>query len=134
MPAGKPRSTKPLGAECYALVPTTDPNVPLIIESIAGRVWVDPSQTVGQERLGVIAHEIIHVLGRNHVDAGRFPKTLMVAGGSEESGHTPPARCAVYAHLEPGVTPAKLAEALGPWADTSLHVRRRTSRAATSRS
>ena len=39
---------------------------------------------MGHERLGVIAHEIIHVLGRNHVDAGQFPKTLMVAGGSEE--------------------------------------------------
>ena len=113
----------------YTLVPTTDPDVPLSIESIAGRVWVDPSLTAGQERLGVIAHEIIHVLGRNHVDAGRFPKTLMVAGGSEEvpADILHPldreALLAVYAHLEPGVAPAKLAEALGPWADTSLHVR-----------
>lgn len=113
----------------YALLPTTDPDVPVKIESIAGRVWVDPSQTAGQERLGVIAHEIIHVLGRNHVDAGRFPKTLMVAGGSEvvPADILHPldreALLAVYGYLEPGGTPAKLAEALGPWADTSLHVR-----------
>ena len=47
----------------YAIVPTGDPEVPWSIEIVAGRVWVDPTQTEGVERLGVIAHELIHLLG-----------------------------------------------------------------------
>ena len=113
----------------YALAPTGDPDIPWRIEIVAGRVWVDPSQTEGVERLGVIAHELIHLLGRNHVDPGRFPRTLMVAGGSEElSPHIlhpldREALHAVYGRLAPGTTPDRLAEALGPWSDASLHVR-----------
>ncbi len=113
----------------YALVPTEDSEVPWRIEIVAGRVWVDPSQTEGMERLGVIAHELIHLLGRNHVDPERFPQTLMAAGGSEElSQHIlhPLDRetlHAVYGRLAPGTTPDRLAEELGPWSDTSMHVR-----------
>ena len=54
----------------YAIMPTGDPEVPWRIEIVAGRIWVDPSQTTGQERLGVIAHELIHLLGRGHVNPG----------------------------------------------------------------
>ena len=113
----------------YAIMPTGDPEVPWRIEIVAGRVWVDPSQTEGMERLGVIAHELIHLLGRNHVDPGRFPETLMVAGGSEElSVHIlhPLDRetlHAVYGRLQAGTAPARLVEELGPWSDTSMHVR-----------
>ena len=113
----------------YTITPTGDPEAPFRIEIAAGRVWVDPSQTAGQERLGVIAHEIIHLLGRNHVDRARFPGTLMLPGGSDTL--TPhilhpldrEALLAVYGHLQPGIAPAGIAEALGPWSDTSLHVR-----------
>ena len=113
----------------YAIIPTGDPEVPWRIEIVAGRVWVDPSQTGGMERLGVIAHELIHLLGRSHVDPGRFPETLMVAGGSEElSEHIlhpldREALHAVYGRLQAGTTPGRLAEELGPWSDTSMHVR-----------
>ena len=113
----------------YAIVPTGDPEVPWSIEIVAGRVWVDPSQTEGMERLGVIAHELIHLLGRNHVDPERFPETLMVAGGSEElSQHIlhpldREALHAVYGRLAPGTTPDRIAEELGPWSDTSMHLR-----------
>ena len=113
----------------YVLVPTGDPEVPWRIEIVAGRVWVDPSQTEGAERLGVIAHELIHLLGRSHVDPGRFPRTLMVAGGSEElSPHIlhpldREALHAVYGRLAQGTTAEQLVEALGPWSDASLHVR-----------
>ena len=113
----------------YAIMPTGDPEVPWSIEIVAGRVWVDPSQTEGLERLGVIAHELIHLLGRNHVDPGRFPETLMVAGGSEElSEHIlhPLDRetlHAVYGRIATGTTPGRIAEELGPWSDSSLHVR-----------
>ena len=57
----------------YEITLTGDPEIPLGIEIVAGRVWVDPTLTEGQERLGVIAHELIHLLGRNHVDPARFP-------------------------------------------------------------
>ena len=113
----------------YAIVPTGDVEVPWTIEIVAGRVWVDPSQTEGVERLGVIAHELIHLLGRHHVDPERFPETLMVAGGSEElSRHIlhpldREALHAVYGRLAPGTTPDRIAEELGPWSDTSMHIR-----------
>ena len=113
----------------YAILPTGDPAVPWSIEIVAGRVWVDPSQTGGQERLGVIAHELIHLLGRNHVDPGRFPRTLMVAGGSEElSEHIlhpldREALLAVYGRLGPATSPDRIADELGAWSDISMHVR-----------
>ena len=113
----------------YAIVPTGDPEVPWRIEIVAGGIWVDPSQTGGLERLGVIAHELIHLLGRNHVDSGRFPETLMVDGGSEGlSEHIlhpldREALHAVYGRLAPGTAPDRIAEELGPWSDTSLHMR-----------
>ena len=113
----------------YGIAPTGDPAVPWSIEIVAGRVWVDPSQTGGQERLGVIAHELIHLLGRNHVDPGRFPRTLMVAGGSEElSEHIlhpldREALLAVYGRLGSATSPDRIAEDLGPWSDISMHVR-----------
>lgn len=113
----------------YAIVPTGDPEVPWRIEIVAGRVWVDPSQTEGAQRLGVIAHELIHLLGRNHVDPERFPQTLMVAGGSEELSQyilhplDREALHAVYGRLATGTTPDRIAEELGSWSDTSMHVR-----------
>ena len=112
----------------YAILPTGNPLMPWRIEIVAGRVWVDPSQTEGLERLGVIAHELIHLLGRNHVDPDRFPETLMVAGGSKQlSEHIlhsldREALHAVYGRLAAGTTPDRIADELGPWSDTSMHV------------
>ena len=113
----------------YAIVATGDQEVPLSIEIVAGRIWVDPSQTEGLERLGVIAHELIHLLGRGHVDAERFPRTLMVDGGSEElSEHIMhpldrEALLAVYGRLGSATPPDDIAKELGPWSDVSTHVR-----------
>ena len=113
----------------YSIEQTGNPAAPLKIEIAAGRVFVDHTRTEGLERLGVIAHEIIHLLGRNHVDANRFPRTIMVDGGSEElSEHIlypldREALLAVYGRLEPGTAPGDFATELGDWADTSLHVR-----------
>ena len=113
----------------YEITLTGDPEIPWGIEIVAGRVWVDPTLTEGRERLGVIAHELIHLLGRNHVDPARFPETIMVAGGSEQL--TPhilhpldrEGLLAGYWRLGPVLSPGHLAEELGPWSDTSLHVR-----------
>ena len=113
----------------YNFVPTGDPAVPWRIEIVGGSVWVDASQTTGQERLGVIAHELIHLLGRAHVDRVRFAETLMVAGGSDDlSVHIlhpldREALYAVYGRLQSGTLPDRIAEELGPWSDTSTHVR-----------
>jgi len=118
-----------LAVPSYRLVQTGDPEAPFRIEIVAGRVFVDHTQTAGLERLGVIAHEIIHLLGRSHVDANRFPRTIMVDSGSEELSahilhpHDREALLAVYGHLEPGTVPGLYAHALGDWSDTSLHVR-----------
>ena len=131
-----PSGVRPPGGEdiglaepVYSIVPTEDPDAPFRIDITAGSVWVDPSQTEGQERLGVLAHELIHLLGRNHVDPARFPATLMVAGGSEElSEHIlhpldREALLAVYGRLEPGISPNLIHDELGAWSDTSVHVR-----------
>ena len=113
----------------YRIEPTGDPEAPWKVEIIAGQVWVDPTRTRGQERLGVITHELLHLLGRNHPDPARFPKTIMLAGGgggpSEHVLHPldREALLAVYDRLEPGIAPDSIAETLGAWSDTSLHVR-----------
>ncbi len=112
----------------YVLVATGDPELPWSIEITAGAIWIDPEQTTGRERFGVIAHELIHLLGRNHVDPDRFPGTLMVGGGREEpSGHVlhaidREALLAVYDRFAAAVSPDRIAEELGPWSDSSLHV------------
>ena len=113
----------------YTIIPPEDPEAPWTIEIVAGRVLVDPTRTGGHERLGVLAHEIIHLLGRGHVDPDRFPRTIMVSGGSEElSEHIlhpldREALLAVYSRLQPGTAPESIAGVLGPWSDTSVHVR-----------
>ena len=117
-----------LAEPLFAVVPTGDPDAPFRIEIGGGRVFVDHTRTEGLERLGVIAHELIHLLGRGHVDPLRFPRTIMVGGGSEElSAHIlhpldREALLAVYGHLEPGTAPGGIADQLGDWSDTSLHV------------
>ena len=118
-----------LAEPLFTVVPTGDPAAPFRIEIAAGRVFVDYTRTEGLERLGVIAHELIHLLGRSHVDADRFPRTIMVAGGSDElSAHIlhpldREALLAVYGHLEPGTAPGRIGAELADWSDTSLHVR-----------
>ena len=97
-----------LAEPLFTIAPTGDPNAPFRIEIGGGRVFVDHTRTEGLERLGVIAHELIHLLGRSHVDPIRFPRTIMVGGGSEElSAHIlhpldREALLAVYGELEPG--------------------------------
>lgn len=113
----------------YRIVPPGDPEEPWKVEIIAGQVWVDPTRTRGQERLGVIAHELLHLLGRNHVDPARFPQTVMLGGdGGGPSEHVlhpldREALLAVYGRFGPGIAPDSIAETLGSWSDTSLHVR-----------
>ena len=118
-----------LSEPLYAPILTGDPPTLTGIEIDGGLVLVDHTRTEGLERLGVIAHELIHLLGRGHVDASRFPGTIMVDGGSEElSEHIlhpldREALLAVYGRLRSETAPGDLASELGEWSDTSLHVR-----------
>ena len=73
----------------YGLYATGDPDRPFNLEITGGRIWIDPTRTEGDERLGVIAHELIHVLGRAHPDPARFPDSIMIAGGGDGPGVTP---------------------------------------------
>ena len=118
-----------LAQPVYRIVGGTDPDSPLGIEIVAGQVWVDSTRTSGNERLGVIAHELIHLLGRNHVDPVLFPGTIMAAsGGSGPAEHVlypldREALLVVYDRFEPGAAAGDIPVALGEWSDTSLHVR-----------
>ena len=111
-----------------AIVPTGDPVAPWRIDIVAGRIWIDPRQTAGRERLGVIAHELIHLLGRGHVNPERFPGTLMVSGGRVElSGHIlhpldREALLAVYDRHPHGTSPNRVTEEVGLWSDSSMHI------------
>ena len=110
------------------LYATDNPHRPFSFEITGGRIWIDPTRTEGDERLGVIAHEIIHLLGRAHPDPARFPDTIMVAGGGD--GPTEhilhpldrAALFAVYSRFVPGGTPDAIDIDLGPWTDTSTHL------------
>ena len=57
----------------YGPVPTGNPAMPVIFEIVGGQVWIDPTRTHGNERLGVIAHELLHVLGAPASGPGAFP-------------------------------------------------------------
>ena len=96
----------------------------------AGLVWIDP-KVQGHDRLQVIAHELIHTLGRYHVPHDRFPETLLnpVLDPPEEyvKGYIlhpldNEALLAVYDRLTPGVSTDLIASNLGPWEAVSTHV------------
>ena len=93
------------------------------------RVWIDPGRTAGADRLGLLVHELIHALGRNHVDPRQFPGTIMHASGSRlpREGLHPldrEALLAVYGRpFTPDVTADHVAESFGSWRSEWIHVR-----------
>ena len=118
-----------LAEPAYRVVGRADQESSLAIEIVAGQVWVDSTRTSGSERLGVIAHELIHLLGRSHVDPALFPDTIMVAGGGGGPAEhvlyplDREALLAVYDRFEPGAAPSDITDNLGEWSNTSRHVR-----------
>ena len=97
-------------------------------EITRGEVWVDHTRTDGRsERLHVIVHELLHVLGRGHPDPYRFRDTVMKTPGHENSGFIlypldREALLAVYSRLDPGTRPEDILRRLGAWKETSIHV------------
>ncbi len=109
-------------------VSTGDPQQPWVFRTMAGRVWLDHIRVTGQDRMEVLVHELLHTLGRRHPDRRRFPDTIMNTPSSGPEGHVlhpldREALLAVYGRLEPGATPASLADDLGPWETDSIHIR-----------
>ena len=109
-------------------VSTGDPQQPWVFHTVAGRVWVDHTRVTGRDRMEIIVHELLHTLGRRHPDPRRFPDSIMNTPSSGPEGHVlhpldREALLAVYGWLEPGATPASLADDLGPWETGSIHIR-----------
>ena len=96
---------------------------------LTARVYVDDTRTSDDaNRMDTLVHEIIHALGRDHADEGRFPYTVMHSTSEGTPGYVMhqldrEALLAVYDALEPGDMPDDIASDLGPWENESLHVR-----------
>ena len=80
--------------------------------------------------IGYLTHEIVHALGfvdhPDMVSAISYNRTLTHLAGP--SGHflyplDREGMLAAYTRLEPGVAPEDIASSLGPWEDTSIHVK-----------
>ena len=95
-------------------------------------VWVDPYTGFNRYRpvrLKVLAHELLHALGRGHADPGRFRETILHPDVGEVPAIAPVLRqldnealLAVYGFLEAGQTAGGVSQALGPWETASNHV------------
>ena len=115
-------------------VPATDGRTRFSYRNVHGTVWVDP-ETSGPGANGMrgtvssLVHEIIHTLGRTHVDAEKFPETTMatnrnrandspdILGALDKEGLQ-----AVYQVFSPGTVHQYIAEDLGHWEDESNHL------------
>ena len=109
-------------------VRSEDPLHPFIFETVVGQVWVDHERSTGKHRLETLVHELIHTLGRGHPDPDRFPDTIMNSPAEGPPGHVlhpldREALLAVYSELDPSTPPDEIAEDLGWWAETSVHLR-----------
>ena len=110
---------------------------PWIFTTVSGHVWIDHTRRTGRDLLETLVHELLHVLGRRHPDATRFPDTIMSLvdpesgeriGSSGPLGHVlhpldREALHAVYGRISPSTAPDRIADALGVWAKTSVHLR-----------
>ncbi len=98
-------------------------------EITAAGILIDPTLVRGERaRMGVLLHELLHTLGRGHVDPRAFPDTLMHAYGLRSADwiHMHPlddaALYAVYDRLRPGESGDLGLNDLGPWNEVSTHV------------
>ena len=97
------------------------------IRADPGRDWDLERQ---QNRIGYLAHEIVHALGflahPEMVSILTYNRDLTNLGGLPGHFLYPLDReglLAAYTRLESGATSQDIAEDLGPWSDTSVHVR-----------
>ena len=94
---------------------------------VAAEVFVDPERLPDEaKRLKTLAHEMLHALGRAHVDPAAFPYSLMPPSSSRTVPGIIPkidneALLAVYEFLEAGDDATAVATALGSWETESTH-------------
>ena len=98
----------------------------------AAHIWFDPERTSNfseESKFSIVLHEIMHALGHyGHQDSARFPDSIMrdryLLITSELPAIDREALLAMYGRFDPGTSPEELSmESLGPWADTSFHLR-----------
>ena len=99
----------------------------------SGAVWVDDTRLPNERnRVYVLLHEVLHALGRNHVQPAQFPETIMHPLIGDGADHLvlqtldQDALYAVYGRLSPSTPARDVYEELGPWSDVSNHVIGRT--------
>ena len=88
---------------------------------VTARVWVDDTRAPASASATILAHELIHALGRTHPDPARFPDSIMNIPAAGVPGYLlqsldRDALLAVYSTLPPLATPGAIATDLGPWA------------------
>ena len=88
---------------------------------------VQPAHTP-QSIFSTVVHELLHVLGfYGHNDAAHFPDSIMRHDALYPNDHLAgidgDGLLAIYDRFAPGTQPADLAADLGPWSDTSFHLR-----------
>ena len=95
----------------------------------SGRTYVDPSITTGRIRERIIAHELLHNLGRKHVNPARFSDTIMKPRQSASDSNKPildpldrEALLAVYGRLGSGTPSDEIEDDLGPWAIEAMQI------------
>lgn len=98
----------------------------------SARIWVDPELRRNEYkpvRLKVIAHELLHALGREHADPDQFRETILHAQVDEVPAIAPVLRqldnealLAVYGFLEAGQDGDAVRQALGAWKTWSTHL------------
>ena len=105
-----------------------------VVEAGSSHILIDSRevQNFSEEKtVYVIVHELLHALGfSGHTDPGRFPDATL---NPEIPQNLPPfllskidrdALLAAYDRFRPGALPEEIsADNLGPWDETSLHVR-----------
>ena len=105
-----------------------------------GHIWIDPikwgdvvdrvSPNTRSDReqamLAVLIHEILHGFGAAHHEMGKSnqgPKAVFGTPGHVLYALDREALLAAYSRLEPGTKREDIEESLGPWSDTSEHVK-----------
>lgn len=97
------------------------------VRVLSAEVWIDPDQSHGAKRMTVLVHELLHALGRDHVDASRYPGTLMTAIPNGLNGYVlhPLDRdvlTAVHGVLGNLTFSRDLTSVLASWSDAALHL------------
>ena len=125
-----PREDWPAGPGCSRAIGCAEWTNTQAGRVTAATVVVDPIRVTGERRrVQILLHELLHALGRGHVDPNVIPNTIMTASGDRGKSDflilsrlDEAALHAIYDRLTPGMSADLDANDLGPWNDVSTHV------------